>query len=66
MAKLSFDWDQAAAHVSKRDKRMAKVIRRLSEVRLEPRRMPSPFHALMRAIIYQQLSESNSARLQEP
>jgi DNA-3-methyladenine glycosylase II len=56
MNKLPFDWDHAADHVSRRDKRMGKVIRKLREVRLEPRRLRSPFHALMRAIIYQQLS----------
>lgn len=63
MAKLPFDWDEAAAHISRRDKRMAKVIRRLRDVRLEPRRMPSPFHALTRAIIYQQLSGKAAATI---
>jgi DNA-3-methyladenine glycosylase II len=56
MNKLPFDWDEAANHIARRDKRMGKVIRKLREIRLEPRRLRSPFHALMRAIIYQQLS----------
>jgi DNA-3-methyladenine glycosylase II len=56
MNKLLFDWDEAANHISRRDKRMGKAIRKLREIRLEPRRLRSPFHALMRAIIYQQLS----------
>ncbi|MCB9933934.1 MAG: DNA-3-methyladenine glycosylase 2 family protein [Planctomycetes bacterium] len=56
MSKLDFDWDSAAAHVGKRDKRIGALIRRHGELRLEPRPLRSPFHALMRAIIYQQLS----------
>ena len=35
---------------------MAAVIRAARNVRLMPRRLPTPFHALARAIIYQQLS----------
>ena len=63
MAKLGFDWHEAAAHVSKRDKRLGRVIKRLSDVRLEPRPLPSPFHSLMRAIIYQQLSGKAAATI---
>ena len=56
MNKLPFDWDEAARHIARRDKGMSKIIRRLRDLRLETRRLRSPFHALMRAIIYQQLS----------
>jgi len=55
MNRLPFDWAEAAAHVARRDKRLARVIKRI-DARLEIRPLPSPFHALMRAIIYQQLS----------
>ena len=63
MPKLMFDWDDAAAHVARRDKALGKVIRRLRDLRLEPRPLPSPFHALMRAIIYQQLSGKAAATI---
>lgn len=56
MAKLLYDWDDAAAHVAKRDKRIGRVIKRLSDVRLEIKPFRSPFHYLMRAIVFQQLS----------
>ncbi|MCB9893040.1 MAG: DNA-3-methyladenine glycosylase 2 family protein [Planctomycetes bacterium] len=63
MPKLQFDWDDAVAHVTKRDKRIAGVIRKLGHLRLEPRPLKSPFHALMRAIIYQQLSGKAAATI---
>ena len=56
MAKLQYDWDDATAHVSKRDRRIGRVIKRIPEVRLEIKPFRSPFHYLMRAIVYQQLS----------
>ncbi|MBZ0135334.1 MAG: DNA-3-methyladenine glycosylase 2 family protein [Planctomycetes bacterium] len=55
MAKLLYDWDTAAAHVAKRDKRIGRVIKRVpASLQIKPFR--SPFHYLMRAIIFQQLS----------
>lgn len=63
MGNLEFDWDMAAAHVSRRDKRIGAVIRAHADLRLEPRRQRSPFHALMRAIIYQQLSGKAAATI---
>ncbi|MCA8916500.1 MAG: DNA-3-methyladenine glycosylase 2 family protein [Planctomycetes bacterium] len=63
MDKLQFDWKQAAAHVGRRDKRIGVVIKRQGHLRLEPRPLKSPFHALMRAIIYQQLSGKAAATI---
>ena len=56
MTKLAFDWDDAVAHVSRRDKRIGRVIRNAGDIRLEITPYRSPFLYLMRAIIYQQLS----------
>ncbi len=53
---LNFEWDSGVRHVSRRDRGMARVIRKAGEVSLRPRRPRTPFHALMRAIIFQQLS----------
>jgi 3-methyladenine DNA glycosylase/8-oxoguanine DNA glycosylase len=56
MAKLAFDWDEAVAHVAKKDKRIGRVIRNAGDIRLEIAPYRNPFQYLMRAIIYQQLS----------
>lgn len=56
MPTLPFDWSTAAQHVAARDARMGKVIAACGDVRLELRRLASPFDSLARAIIYQQLS----------
>jgi DNA-3-methyladenine glycosylase II len=53
---LTYDWDQAAAHIVRADARMAKVIRAADHQRLEIRRVRTPFEYLLRAIIYQQLA----------
>jgi DNA-3-methyladenine glycosylase II len=53
---LLFDWDEAAAHVARRDIRIGRVVRRMPGARLTIQPARSPFHYLMRAIIYQQLS----------
>ncbi|MCA8947320.1 MAG: DNA-3-methyladenine glycosylase 2 family protein [Planctomycetes bacterium] len=63
VTKLEYDWDDGFAHVAKRDKRLGKVMRNWSHARLEPKRLASPFHALMRAIIYQQLSGKAAATI---
>lgn len=55
MAKLMYDWNDAAAHVAKRDKRIGRVIKRMpAALQIKPYR--NPFLYLMRAIIFQQLS----------
>lgn len=56
MGKLSFRWNDAVRHISKRDRKIARVIRAYGDEPMVPRRPRTPFHALMRAIIYQQLS----------
>ncbi len=53
---LPYDWDAAVAHLSERDKRLARLIERLPSARLELAHTKSLFHALAQSIVYQQLS----------
>lgn len=63
MAKLPFDWDLASAHIADADPAMGRVIAAVVPARLEPRRIPTPFHSLARAIVYQQLSGKAAATI---
>jgi 3-methyladenine DNA glycosylase/8-oxoguanine DNA glycosylase len=54
--KLAFDPAEATAVLSQADRKLARVIERAGPFTLQPERLQSPFHALMRAIVYQQLS----------
>jgi 3-methyladenine DNA glycosylase/8-oxoguanine DNA glycosylase len=53
---LAFDPDIAIAALSKADKRLAKIIRQAGPFTMRPERLQSVFHALFKAIVYQQLS----------
>ena len=53
---LTYDPDEAVAALSKADKKLAKVIRQAGPFTLRPEKLHSVFHALLRAIVYQQLS----------
>lgn len=53
---LSYDPSLAIVALSKSDKKLARVIQRAGEFTMRPQRMQSVFHALLRAIVYQQLS----------
>jgi len=52
----TFDACAALDHLSAVDKKMAKLISRVGEYRLEPHEMATPFEALARSIVYQQLT----------
>lgn len=56
MKTLPYDWDAAVRRLRRADPRLRDVIDRSRGVRLEIRRMRSPFEYLLRAIIFQQLS----------
>lgn len=60
---LPFDADEAVRTLSKADKRLAAVIKRAGPFTLRPEKMQSPFQALARAIIYQQLSGKAAATI---
>ncbi len=49
-------FQSAAEHLSRRDKTLARLIRRLGPCELRPEKAVSPFAALAEAIIYQQLN----------
>ncbi|HTN77006.1 MAG TPA: hypothetical protein VL096_17225 [Pirellulaceae bacterium] len=53
---LTYDPLVAVQALSKADKHLAKVIRRAGPFTMQPERLHSVFHALLRAIVYQQLS----------
>ena len=53
---LTYDPNQAIADLTAADKKLGKAIREVGEFQLKPQRMTSPFEALARSIIYQQLS----------
>jgi 3-methyladenine DNA glycosylase/8-oxoguanine DNA glycosylase len=55
-ATLSFDPQHAVTALSKSDKRLAKIIRQYGPCTLAPEKLTNVFHALMKAIVYQQLS----------
>lgn len=56
MSELKFDWAKAARHISRRDKKIGNVIRAHGAAPMVIKRHRTPFMALMRAIIFQQLS----------
>jgi DNA-3-methyladenine glycosylase II len=51
-----FDLHEAVQHLSDQDERLASLIHRIGPVTLTPRSHEEPFVALLRAIVYQQLS----------
>lgn len=63
MSDLQFDPDHAIAHLSKADRVLARVIKRAGPFTHRPEKMQSPFQALLRAIVYQQLSGKAAATI---
>jgi 3-methyladenine DNA glycosylase/8-oxoguanine DNA glycosylase len=61
--KLSFDPQTAQTHLREADERLARVIQLAGPFSLRPQRLQSPFAALMRAIVYQQLSGKAAATI---
>lgn len=51
-----FDLHEAIQHLSDRDERLASLIHRTGPVTITPRSHEEPFEALLRSIVYQQLS----------
>ncbi|HUY91612.1 MAG TPA: DNA-3-methyladenine glycosylase [Pirellulales bacterium] len=60
---LSFDPLVAVTVLADRDRRMARLIERAGPFTLRPEKMQSPFQALLRAIVYQQLSGKAAATI---
>jgi DNA-3-methyladenine glycosylase II len=63
MTKLTFDPDAATTALCQADKRLARVIERAGPFTLRPEKLQSPFQALLRAIVYQQLSGKAAATI---
>jgi len=53
---MSYDPEKACAYLSKKDRPLAKVIKTVGACGVLSRRRMTPFAALMRSIVYQQLS----------
>lgn len=53
---MTYDPLQAARALSKADKELARVIKQAGPFQLSPFKIQSPFEALLKAIVYQQLS----------
>ncbi len=62
-AELTFDSQAAAAFLSQADQRLASIIEQVGEFSLRPEKMQSPFQALLKAIVYQQLSGKAAATI---
>ena len=60
---LPFNTELAAAFLSESDKRLARVIAEAGPFSLRPQKLQSPFQALLRAIVYQQLSGKAAATI---
>lgn len=53
---LQYDPEQARAYLCKADAKLGELIKTAGPFKLDTRRWPQPFHALLRSITYQQLS----------
>ena len=60
---LAFDPDKAVARLCRIDPRLRGVIKRAGPFTHRPQKMQSPFQALFRAIVYQQLSGQAAATI---
>lgn len=60
---LQFDPETAVNDLARADRRLAKVIRLAGPFTHRPEKMQSPFEALLRAIVYQQLSGKAAATI---
>ncbi len=60
---LAYDPEEAVTHLRRADRALAKVIRRAGPFTHRPEKMQSPFQALLRAIVYQQLSGKAAATI---
>jgi DNA-3-methyladenine glycosylase II len=60
---LAFDHDVATDHLASVDRRLARVIELAGPFTMRPQKLQSPFQALLRAIVYQQLSGKAAATI---
>jgi 3-methyladenine DNA glycosylase/8-oxoguanine DNA glycosylase len=63
MTQLAYDPQEAVAHLCKADRALARVIRKAGPFTHRPEKMQSQFQALLRAIVYQQLSGKAAATI---
>jgi len=62
-SRYGFDPDAAVAHISRRDKRMARLMEKVGPFRLELDELLTPFEALAESIVYQQLTGKAAATI---
>lgn len=60
---LAFDHELALDHLTSVDRRLARVIELAGPFTMRPQKLQSPFQALLRAIVYQQLSGKAAATI---
>jgi 3-methyladenine DNA glycosylase/8-oxoguanine DNA glycosylase len=60
---LGFDPDEAVAALGRADRKLARVIKHAGPFTHRPEKIQSPFQALLRAIVYQQLSGKAAATI---
>ena len=60
---LPFDPEEAVRHLSRRDKKLAKVIARAGPYTVRPEKAQSTFEGLLRSIVYQQLNGKAAATI---
>lgn len=58
-----FDVDAAVAHLSRKDRTLARLIREVGPCRLEIATRQSPYQALLESIVYQQLTAKAAATI---
>jgi len=61
--KLSFDPDEAVAHLRAADAKLGALIDRAGPFTLKPDALPSPFESLLESILYQQLHANAAAAI---
>ena len=63
MTQLAFDPEEAVAALRRADRALARVIKQAGSFTHRPEKLQSPFQALLRAIVYQQLSGKAAATI---
>jgi 3-methyladenine DNA glycosylase/8-oxoguanine DNA glycosylase len=65
MTRPPFDVDVACAHLARRDRTLARLIREVGPCRLEIAARQSPYEALFESIVYQQLTGQAAATIHQ-
>jgi len=63
MSTLPFDLETACAHVARRDRTLARMMRQVGPCHLEIAKRQSPYEALFESIVYQQLTAAAAATI---